>query len=215
MKSVNVIFKYAGVICIPIYIIFTYISNLFSTNITPLTNWLSDFGNPQINPLGAIFYNIGCIIVAALLIIFYIGLFQWYKNEKIRKKYIISYVGAQISGIISSIFLVLASIFPLGTYTPLHSRFGMLHMIGLDSFIIFIAIAFMINPDLKKSIGIFGFFLAIFNIITTNAFSSLYIAEWVYFLLFMVYIVTITLNYNKIVNMRSNSAENNLESSSF
>jgi hypothetical protein len=214
MKSVNVAIKYAGVICIPIYMTFTYISYLYSTNVTPLTNWLSDLGNPLENPSGAISYNMGCIIAASLLLVFYVGIFQWYKNHKIRKKYIISYIGAQISGIIASAFLVLASIFPLGTFTSLHSKFSLVNMVGMDSFMVFTAIAFIMNPNIKKWIGFYGFFTAIFNIVTTNAFSLLYIAEWIYILLFMIYIAVITLNYDKIANMKQDLAGKNSMSDS-
>jgi hypothetical protein len=160
------------------------------------------------------FYNIGCIIVAALLVVFYIGIYQWYKNRKIGKKYIISYVSAQISGIISSIFLVLASIFPLGANTDLHSAFSLINMIGMDCFLSFTAIAFLMNPNIKKWIGITAYLPVVFNIVTTNAFSLLYFAEWIYFLLFMIYLVIITLNYDKIVQHDIRSGEQNLRGSS-
>ena len=210
----NAIFKYAGIICIPIYVVFTFISHLYNTEINPLTNWLSDYGNPLKNPSGAVFYNAGCIIIAALLVVFYIGIYQWYKNRRIAKKYIISYVGAQISGIIASVFLVLASIFTLGTNTDLHSTFSMINMIGMDFFLSFIAIAFLMNPNIKKWIGIAAYLSAIFNIVTTNAFTSLYIAEWIYFLLFMIYLVIITLNYDKIVQYEIRPGKQNLSGSS-
>jgi hypothetical protein len=208
------IFKYVGVVCIPIYIIFTFISHLYNISINPLTNWLSDFGNPLINPSGALFYNAGCTIVAVLLIVFYIGMFQWYKNNKIERKYTISYICAQVSGIISSVFLVLASIYTLGTNTGLHSTFGMIHMIGIDCFMDFTAIAFFMNPEIEKWIGVFAFIAAIFNIVTTNAFSELYIAEWIYFLLFMIYMVIILLNHDKIVPHEIRNDKKNLESAS-
>lgn len=199
MNMKNKFLKYAAVISIPVYVVFTFISHLFNNKIAPLTNWLSDFGNPLLNPSGALIYNMGCIIVAALLFVFSIGMYQWYKNRKIKKKYRISYICAQLSGMIASIFLVLASVFTLGTYTSLHGIFGMLHMIFTDCFMEFTAIAFLMNPNIEKRIGIFAFLVAGFNIVTTNAFSSLFIAEWIYFLLFMIYMVIITLQYDKLV----------------
>lgn len=214
MKSLTGVIKYSGVICIPLYIIFTFISFLFSNNMSPLTNWLSDFGNPLTNPSGAVYYNTGCIIVAVLLDVFYISIFQWYRNRKIRRKYVISYIGAQVSGIIASVFLVLASIFPLGTNTSLHSTFSRFNMIGIDTFMVFTAIAFIMNPNIRKWVGILGFFTAVFNIITTNAFSLLYIAEWIYYLLFMIYMVAILLNHGKIVSMKSDLAGKDLVRSS-
>lgn len=200
--SINAIFKYAGVMGIPIYVIFTFISHLYNTEINPLTNWLSDFGNPLKNPSGALFYNMGCIIVALLLSVFYIGIYKWYKNRKIAKKYVISYICAQISGIFGTVFLVLASIFHLGTDIYLHSTFSTLNMIAMNCFMSFTAIAFLMNPNIKKWIGITAYLSAIFNIVTMNAFSSLYIAEWIYFLLFMFYQVIILLNYDKIVQLK-------------
>lgn len=202
MKHANIIYKYAAVICIPIYITFTFISHLYNTKLNPLTNWLSDFGNPLMNPSGAVFYNMGCIIVAILLIVFYIGIYHWYRNRIIAKKYIICYVLAQISGIMASIFLILASLFPLGTNTDLHKTFGTVNMIGIDCFLDFTAISFFMNPNIKKRIGIIACLTATFNIITTNVFSSLFIAEWIYFLLFMLYLLLITLNYDKLCYLR-------------
>ena len=209
MKKENAFFKYVGVICIPTYVVFTFVSHLFNTRINPLNNWLSDFGNPVINPSGAWIYNIGCIIVAVLLAAFFIGICQWYRNRLIGRKYVICYLCAQISGTISSVFLVLASIFPLGTHTGLHSTFGLCHMIGTDCFMDFTAIAFWMNPGMKKWIGVFAFLIAFFNIIATNAFSALYIAEWVYFLLFMIYVVIITLNYDYLTQHEKSTCNQN------
>ena len=214
MKYTNIVFKYAGVLCIPVYIVFTFISHLYNTEMNPLTNWLSDFGNPFINPSGALVYNMGCIIIAALLVVFYIGIGQWYKDRKIEKKYVICYIGAQISGIIASVFLVLASVFPLGTNTDLHSKFSLLNMIGMDFFLSFTAIALFMNPDIKKWIGVFAYLSAVFNIVTTNAFSSLYIAEWIYFLLFMIYVVILTLNYDKILHYEIRPGKQDLKDGS-
>lgn len=197
MKKASWILRFAGVICIPVYIIFTFFSHLYNLNISPVTNWLSEYGNPVENPGGALLYNIGCTIVAALLIVFYIGISQWYKNRKVLKKYVICYICAQITGIIGCIFLILTAVYPLGVNDSLHGTFSLLNMIGMDCFLSFIAIAFLMNPNIKKWIGIFMYLSAIFNIITTNGFSSLYIAEWIFFLLFMINMVIITLNYDK------------------
>lgn len=186
-------------VCIPVYLIFTFISHLHKRDINPVANWLSDYGNPFLNPSGALLYNMGCIIVAVLLAVFYAGMFKWYMNRKIARKYVICYVCAQISGIAASVFLVLASLVPLGVNDGLHGVFSTLNMIGMDSFLSFTALAFFLNPDMKKWIGVMGYLSAVFNVITMNAFSSLYIAEWIYFLLFMAYMAIIFYNYENIV----------------
>jgi hypothetical protein len=193
------VFKYAGIMAIPVYIIFTYASHLYNYEINPIKYWLSDFGNPIVNPNGAIFYNIGCIITALLLAIFYIGMYQWYKRKYMAKRFIISYVVAQTSGLIGSIFLILTTVFTLGNYTEIHSILSAANMIAMDCFISFTAIGFLMNSKIPKYISIFGFITYIFNVITMNLFNNFYISEWIFFLLFMIYMTLITLQYNKFI----------------
>ena len=44
---------------------------------SPLNNWLSDLGNPNLNPSGALFYNIGIVATASILPLFFLGLSRW------------------------------------------------------------------------------------------------------------------------------------------
>jgi hypothetical protein len=94
-------------------------------------------------------------------------------------------------------FLIIAALFPIGT-NSLQTVFGTMNMIGLDCFISFISTAVFMHPEINKSIGILGFCTSFFNIITTNAFKDLYLAEWIYFMLFILFIVLITINYDKL-----------------
>ena len=197
LKSFNPIFKYVGIAAGAVYIVFTFTSHLFNTALTPMTDWLSNYGSPVLNPSGALFYNLGCILTAAILVVFYFGISQWYRGGRVAKKYTVSYVCAQVSGLAASCCLVVASLFPIGT-SSLHNTFGMMNMIGINCFMSFLSIAIFMHPHVNKAVGILGIFTATFNIITTNAFKNMYIAEWIYFSLFIIYIVLITINYDKL-----------------
>lgn len=190
--------KYAGMMAIPVYIVFTFISYSHNTGINPLEHWLSDYGNPLVNPGGAVFYNTGCSITAILLAVFYIGMFRWYRRDRAARKFNISFIIAQISGLAGSAFLILTTVFPLGAQTELHSAFSMANMIAMSNFLAFTATGFLLSRKIHKSIGIFGFLAAGFNIVTMNAFVDLFVAEWVYFLLFMCYMVLVTINYERL-----------------
>ena len=187
------ILRYAGIVAAAVYIGFTFISHLFNPAISPMTDWLSNYGSPVLNPSGALIYNLGCILTAAILIVYYLGISQWYRGGRTARKYAICYIGAQVSGLAASVCLVLASLFPIGT-SSLHGTFSMMNMIGMNSFMSFISIAVFMHPRVNKAIGALGILAAAFNIITTNAFANLYLAEWIYFLLFMTFIVLITMN---------------------
>ena len=197
MNRFNPIFKYAGIVAAAVYIVFTYISHLFNTALTPMTDWLSNYGSPVLNPSGALFYNLGCILTATILAVFYLGISQWYRGGRVAKKHTISYIGAQVSGLAASCCLVFASLFPIGT-SCLHNTFSMMNMIGMNCFMSFMSIAIFMHPHVNKAIGILGILTAAFNIITTNAFTNLYIAEWLYFMHFIIFIVLITTNYVRL-----------------
>lgn len=199
MKLVNCIFKYAGVVAIPVYIAFTYVSHTHNRQINPLEFWLSDYGNPLMNPSGAVIYNTGCVITAILLALFYIGMYRWYRRDHTARKFNISYKVAQAGGLLGSLFLILTTVYTLGTDTKMHSLFSTANMIGMDFFLSFTAAAFLMNPKIHKGVGIFGFLASVFNIVTMNAFTDYYMSEWIYFLLFMAYLVLVTMQYEKLI----------------
>ncbi len=202
MKSVHCLLKFAGVAAIPVYIAFTFASHLSNPAINPLAYWLSDYGNTIVNPKGAALYNLGCVVTAALLAAFYVGMVRWYRRERSARKFNISFAAAQASGLTGCVFLILTTIFTLGTQTELHKTFSTANMIAMDCFLSFAAVGFLLNPRIPKAIGIFGFVISIFNVITMNAFDDFFVAEWIFFALFMVNMVLITLQYDKLTGSR-------------
>ena len=206
MKLVNCILKYAGVAAIPVYIAFVYVSRTHNRQINPLEYWLSDYGNPLVNPSGAVIYNTGCAITAMLLAIFYIGMYRWYGRGRTARRFNISYTLAQAGGLIGSVFLILTTIYTLGTDTEMHTLFSTANMIAMDCFINFTAIGFLMNPKIHKGVSAVGFLASVFNIVTMNAFTDFYVSEWIYFLLFMAYLVLVTIQYEKLVTRKTDSS---------
>jgi hypothetical membrane protein len=192
MKAWHVVSRYAGIAAIPMYILFTAISALQSGGFSPLRNWLSDYGNPHLNPAGALWYNLGCILTAALLAVFYAGLAQWYRGRRMETKYVVCYIGAQTSGLAAAGCLVMASAIPLGVNDAVHSTFSTLNMIGMDCFLNFTAIAFLMHPQMPKAYGVLALLASMFNIVSQNAFHNFYVSEWIYFVLFMACLTVLT-----------------------
>lgn len=204
MKKVYGALRYAAVAAAAVYIAMTCISALQSAGMGPLRNWLSDYGSPFKNPAGAAFYNVGCIATAVLLAGFYFGMAGWLKGAA--KKYVVCYVCAGASGIIASCFLILASVFPIDA-SLLHPTFSLVNMIAMDCFLVFTAIAAFLNPYVSSGLGVLGILAAAFNIFTANVFEKLYIAEWIYFALFIVYVLLLTYNYERFRGENLKEAE--------
>lgn len=190
------IFRFSGIAAIPVYIGFTFVAHLQNPAMGPFKNWLSDYGSPMQNPSGAFYYNLGCIIAAVLLAVFYAGMIRWHKRAQ--KKFLVCYICAEVGGLVAACALILASLIPIGT-SSLHETFSLINMIGMDFFLVFTAIAALMNPYVSSFAGIFGILAAAFNILTSNLLSKFYLGEWVFFALFMAYVGVITYNYNRFV----------------
>ena len=145
----------AGIAAVVVYLIFALVAFLkYPGAYGPLTNWLSDLGNPLDNPSGAIFYRLGCVLSGAALILFYLRLGIW--NPGSKKTRVILNV-AQCMGVFSAVCLIITGILPLGTSTEIHSLRSMMLYISLGFFLTFSATALMKNPAFKKRLRILCF----------------------------------------------------------
>ena len=189
MRSARVAFS-AGVIAAVVYLVFTTVAFLkYPTGYSPVTNWLSDLGNPLVNQSGALFYNLGCILTGLVLIAFYLGLHQWSNGSK-RLKVLLTI--ARIAGILSSVLLIITALFPLGSHTSIHEISGKLHIIALGFFLTFSATFILRHPVLKKWPAYFGFITAAVNFAYGAFLYSIFIAEWLAIAMFIIYVLIIS-----------------------
>lgn len=182
----------SGFIATAVYLIFTLTSFLiYPAKYSPLTNWLSDLGNPLENPSGAIYYNLGCIITAILLVLFYIGLQIWNTGTK-RTKMLLTI--ARITGILAALTLITASLFPLGTFTTVHTISSKMLSVFLGFFLTFSATLLLRNPAAIRWFALFGYITALFNFIYGVFLYEVFIAEWISLAMFIIFILLISYN---------------------
>lgn len=77
---------------------------------SPFEMWLGDYGFPDLNPQGAAYYNLGCMVAGLLLAVFYAGFSQWRTASPTRN---MLRAAGQLTGILSG-----ASLFMSGYLTP-------------------------------------------------------------------------------------------------
>lgn len=192
LKIERSITSIAGITAVIVYLIFTLVSLLkYPGAYSPLTNWLSDLGNPLISPSGAIFYRVGCILSSLALILFYVKLATWNTGEK---KMRVLLAIAQGTGIFSAISLIITAVFPIGTFTAIHSFWSMMLYISLGFFLTFSATALMKNPSFKKVSGYYAFLAAMVNFVFGAILHEIFWAEWISVGMFMVYVLMIAHN---------------------
>ncbi len=158
-----------GSLALIIFLFTTFTAlSLFSGPYTPLNNWLSDLGNPNYNPQGAIFFNLGCIITGIFIIPFFIGLSRWKFDEGGNLL-----TTAQVMGILSAIFLIMIGIFP-ETSEPWHWIWSALFFLSLLITLILGNASLWSNPKFMRKVAYYGwlviavdlFFIAIYNLHT-------------------------------------------------
>ena len=75
-----------GLMAVIVFTVFTFTSLLlYPTPYNPLFAWLSNLGNIYLNPSGAIFFNLGCILSGIIMIPFFAGLYEWKPIKKLSK----------------------------------------------------------------------------------------------------------------------------------
>lgn len=147
--------RYAAYLAAIVYLALALASYLcYPGTYSPLRNWLSDLGNSLTNTKGAVFYNAGCIMASLLLIVFYLSMSVWRTGDKVLGRLL---AVAQISGVFSSLALILSAVINIGRNPSLHSRFSMFLTIGLTWFLSFANTALLRHPHFKKWIGVYGF----------------------------------------------------------
>jgi hypothetical membrane protein len=192
MKTKWPISLVAGIAAIIIYLILTLVAFLkYPDSYEPLTNWLSDLGNPQANPSGSIFYNLGCILTSLFLIVFYIGLRQWNTGDK-KMKVLLTI--AQVAGVLSSFSLIIAAIFPLGTHTSIHSFWSATVSVFLGFFLTFSATSLLKHRAFIKWFAYYAFLTALVNFVYGAFLHSVFFAEWVSIGMFIIYVFMVAYN---------------------
>jgi len=182
----------AGIAAAVVYLVFALVAFFkYPGSYGPLTNWLSDLGNPLANPSGQIFYRLGCTLSGLGLILFYVKLGIW--NTGTRRGKVLLTI-AQCAGVFSAISLIVTAIFPLGTSTAVHSLWSMMLYISLGFFLTFSATAFMKNPAFKKGFGYYAFVTAAVNFAFGAILHGTFWAEWISVGMFVAYVLMIAYN---------------------
>lgn len=134
---------------------------LYPGPFNPLFAWMSNLGNVDLNPEGAIFFNAANVFTGILLISFFLGLYIWY--DPLRWRTVLLILG-QAAGILGSVALIFVGIYPETRITG--------HLIAADLFfsslvvtLLILNLALFTHPRFMRWVGWFGFLVVAVNII--------------------------------------------------
>lgn len=154
--------KTTGIAVGAIYITLTALSiTHYPHPFTPLNDFLSQLGNSNLNPTGAIYYNLAVILAGATSILFYHALTKWYseRSGKQLPKY------TPIICTMNGLAVALSGVFPESTNYPLHVAASYMIFITFIPILLTINKALLQLPDYNRTICIYGYTVAAINII--------------------------------------------------
>ena len=186
MKKYTYISFYGGILAGLCYVIFTLLAySQYPLPYSPTTNWLSDLGNPNLNPQGAIFYNVGIISTALFLMVFFLGLSVW-KIENNRVQIIMLRL-TQAFGVLGAFCMMMSGIFPINLY-KIHAFWSTSLYILLSTGFVFSAAALRYHSGVPRWLLILGVSTAVM-VILTSFFPTTYVLEWITVFLFLLYVI--------------------------
>lgn len=178
------------------YLIFTLLAYLrYPLPYSPVNNWLSDLGNPDLNPGGAIFYNIGIISTGLFLMVFFEGLSAWRLRD--RRAQVIMLWLAQAFGLIGAFCMIMSGIFPINLY-QVHSFWSTSLYILLSTSFVFSSAMLRYHQDIEKGLLFLGVSTAVM-VVLTSFFQTLYLLEWITVFLFLCYVLLLGLKTRKMI----------------
>jgi hypothetical membrane protein len=161
---------------------------------SPLSNWLSDLGNANLNPSGALFYNIGIVATGGALLLFFLGLSEW-KMGKNRRQNLMLFV-MQGFGILGALAMLMSGFYPMN-FLALHSFFSTCLYILLGTAFAFSVAALRYHPACPRWLLIVGASTALAAILY-GIFHTVTVLEWVTTALFLCYVGLLSAETNRL-----------------
>ena len=185
----------SGMFAIVCYLVFAFLAfSRYPLPYSPVSNWLSDLGNANLNPSGALFYNIGIVVIGGALLMFFLGLSQW-KMEKNRIQNLMLFI-TQGFGILGSLALLMSGLYPMN-FLALHSFFSTCLYILLGTAFAFSVAALRYQSICPRWLLILGASTALVAILY-GFFHTVTTLEWITTTLFLCYVGLLGAETNRL-----------------
>ncbi len=176
----------AAVCLVVLFCSFTVVSIIYYPNSwSPVTTYLSDFGNVARSPVGGLIYDAGCIMTAAAAVAFYIGLGEWEAGP--------SLLLGRILGVGSGVALAMIGVFS-EDFPPQH-RFWSFLFFAVNFFAILLTTLSLMRQKGFGNVTMFvGFGLSMVTLISFIFLGGAPAVEW--FTVFSSMVFALLLGYD-------------------
>jgi hypothetical membrane protein len=181
--------SWSGALVLVLYLGLGIVSYLFyPTSFGPGGNWLSDLGNNNLNPDGAMYYRLAGILSGLVLMLFSVGLKDWYEGQRSKPRIFMSI--AQSFGVLSSLGFIMSGYFSEDNLVP-HLFWSHVSSYMRVGTVIFVGIALLYYRSVPKLLSVFCFVLAAF-VISCGAFRSPPWVEWLAVAMLLIFLASVS-----------------------
>jgi hypothetical membrane protein len=185
------------------YLALTLLSlSRFPDLFSPLRNWLSDLGNPELNPGGAVLYNTGILLTGAAMAFFFVGLGIWKLQG--HKAQNVMLLLTQACGCLGALAMVLSGVFPIST-PQLHSFWSAALYILTGTAFAFAVATLRYYRGVSKWLLIAGGFVVIEDLFWSLV-LNIYPMEWLTVFLFLGFILLLGLETKRSTLLTNNKS---------
>jgi hypothetical protein len=175
----------AGALSILVYLAFGVASYAqYPAAFNPLDNWLSDLGNVEANPSGALLYRLGCVLAGLLLALLFVELWALWAGRPVKVR--IFLLLSQAFGILGAFAFLMSGIYSLGTHAS-HSFWSAMLFIAFGTAFFFLGWGFLYMQGMSRSLSYLAFAITVADWVM-SAFNKTYAFEWVVVALMLVFV---------------------------
>ena len=177
---------------------------LFPSGFNPLTNTLQQLGNSELNPSGAILYNIGVFVICGMTLLMVIILLvspkQWLTSRGAKRRVLFYFTLAFM--FLFTLFYVVATLVPSSSDYGLNSLLTLLFIVFFELFVVCSALGIRRLKDYVAWIPRFGFAVAVINLllVVASAVSGFSLFSWILSVLSWSYMVAFFYEFSATSN---------------
>lgn len=173
---------------------------LFPETVSPLDTYLSRLGNAEVNPDGAIFYNLAVILGGLALIAFFIAISVDYSYPG--REWLLRI--ALLAGVINGGSVLMSGVYAEHVNMDAHTTWSYLIFLSLVPVLLTFSIAFWGKPGTSRGISVYGFVVCAVDIffLATILSGGLdpglgSIMEWFSVFSYLVWVILVALDVRK------------------
>lgn len=180
--------SWSGALALILFLGLVTASYLFYPSSFGPSNWLSDLGDRRLNPDGALFYRLAPVVAGFGLMVFFVGLKDWYGSQRSKSRVFMSI--AQPFGVLGSFALIMTGWFAKTNPAP-HLFWSITGTYMCFGSVVSVGIALLYCTSVSRLFSVFCFVSAAVAITAATYLRASWL-EWIAVSMLMIFVASVS-----------------------